>query len=209
MEEFEASNDPFIQYAVASYDERMALEQAGKEQSGQFQHWRPQYMEAVIAYNRSLDQPIYADANSSLRVTFGRVQGNEPKDGLVNLPFTTLEGILGKDTGLDPFNAPQKQLNLIRSGEYGAYELPSLGSVPVNFLADLDITGGNSGTAAMNSKAQLVGLLFDGVYESIIGDWDFDQAKNRAIAVDSRYMLWVMEYMDIAANLLEEMTIVD
>ena len=182
---------------------------AGKEQSGQFQHWRPQYMEAVIAYNRSLDQPIYADANSALRVTFGRVQGNEPKDGLVNLPFTTLEGILGKDTGLDPFNAPQKQLNLIRSGEYGAYELPSLGSVPVNFLADLDITGGNSGTAAMNSKAQLVGLLFDGVYESIIGDWDFDQAKNRAIAVDSRYMLWVMEYMDNAANLLEEMTIVD
>ena len=209
LEEFEASNDPFIQYAVASYDERMALERAGKEQSGQFQHWRPQYMEAVIAYNRSLDQPIYADANSSLRVTFGRVQGNEPKDGLVNLPFTTLEGILGKDTGLDPFNAPQKQLNLIRSGEYGAYELPSLGSVPVNFLADLDITGGNSGTAAMNSKAQLVGLLFDGVYESIIGDWDFDQAKNRAIAVDSRYMLWVMEYMDNAANLLEEMTIVD
>ena len=209
VEEFEASDDPFIQYAVASHDERMALEQVGKEQSGRLQYWRPQYMEAVIAYNRSLGQPIYADANSSLRVTFGRVQGNEPKDGLVNLPFTTLEGILGKDTGLDPFNAPQKQLDLIRSKEYGAYELPSLGSVPVNFLADLDITGGNSGTAAMNSKAQLVGLLFDGVYESIIGDWDFDQAKNRAIAVDSRYMLWVMEYMDEAKHLLEEMTIVD
>ena len=208
-DEFEASDDPFIQYAVASHNERMILEQAGKEQSGLFQHWRPQYMEAIIAYNRSLGQPIYADANGSLRVTFGRVQGNEPKDGLVNLPFTTLEGILGKDTGLDPFNATQKQLDLIRSGEYGAYELSSLGSVPVNFLADLDITGGNSGTAAMNSKAQLVGLLFDGVYESIIGDWDFDQAKNRAIAVDSRYMLWVMEYMDDATNLLEEMTITD
>jgi hypothetical protein len=80
--------------------------------------------------------------------------------------------------------------------------------VPVNFLSTLDITGGNSGTATMNSKAQLVGLLFDGVYESIIGDWDFDHTKNRAISVDARYMLWVMEYMDGATNLLEEMTIV-
>lgn len=75
-------------------------------------------------------------------------------------------------------------------------------------MSTLDITGGNSGTATMNSKAQLVGLLFDGVYESIIGDWDFDTEKNRAISVDSRYMLWVMEYMDGATNLLEEMTIV-
>lgn len=207
--EFQTSDDPFIQYAVASHDERMALELAEKELSGQFQQWRPQYMEAVIAYNRSLGQPIYADANSSLRVTFGKVQGNAPKDGLVNLPFTTLEGILAKDMGLEPFNAPQKQIDLIRADEYGAYELPSLGSVPVNFLADLDITGGNSGTAAMNGKAQLVGLLFDGVYESIIGDWDFDPGKNRAIAVDSRYMLWVMEKMDNATNLLEEMTIID
>ena len=73
---------------------------------------------------------------------------------------------------------------------------------------DAVITGGNSGTATTNSKAQLVGLLFDGVYESIIGDWDFDDTKNRAISVDSRYMLWVMEYMDGATNLLEEMTIV-
>lgn len=208
IEEFENSEDPLIRYAVASYAERMALETEDKELRGQFQRWRPEYMEAVIAYNRSLGQPIYADANSSLRVTFGQVRGNQPKDGLINLPFTTLEGILGKDTGVDPFNAPAKQLELIRAGQYGDYTLPSLGTVPVNFLSTLDITGGNSGTATMNSKAQLVGLLFDGVYESIIGDWDFDDAKNRAISVDARYMLWVMEYMDGATNLIEEMTIV-
>ena len=208
VEEFEASDDPLIRYAVLSYAERMALELESKELRGQFQRWRPEYMEAVIAYNRSLGQPIYADANSSLRVTFGQVRGNQPKDGLINQPFTSLEGILGKDTGVDPFNAPAKQLDLIRAGQYGDYALPSIGSVPVNFLSTLDITGGNSGTATMNSKAQLVGLLFDGVYESIIGDWDFDDTKNRAISVDSRYMLWVMEYMDGATNLLEEMTIV-
>ena len=207
VEDFENSDDPLIRYAVDSYAERMALELERKELSGQFQRWRPEYMEAVIAYNRSLGQPIYADANSSLRVTFGQVRGNQPKDGLTNQPFTSLEGIVSKDTGLDPFNAPAKQLDLIRAKQYGDYVLPSLGTVPVNFLSTLDITGGNSGTATMNSKAQLVGLLFDGVYESIIGDWDFDDSKNRAISVDARYMLWVMEYMDGATNLLEEMTI--
>jgi hypothetical protein len=208
IEEFEASDDPLIRYAVLTYAERMALELESKELRGQFQRWRPEYMEAVIAYNRSLGQPIYADANGSLRVTFGQVRGNQPKDGLINQPFTSLEGILSKDTGVDPFNAPAKQLDLIRAGQYGDYALPSIGTVPINFLSTLDITGGNSGTATMNSKAQLVGLLFDGVYESIIGDWDFDDAKNRAISVDARYMLWVMEYMDGATNLLEEMTIV-
>ena len=186
----------------------MTLELNDKELRGQFQRWRPRYMEAVIAYNRSQGRPIYADANSSLRVTFGQVRGNQPRDGLTNLPFTSLEGILDKDTGLEPFNAPAKQLDLIRAQSYGPYTLPAIDSVPVNFLSTLDITGGNSGTATMNSKAQLVGLLFDGVYESIIGDWDFDTEKNRAISVDSRYMLWVMEYMDGATNLLEEMTVV-
>lgn len=209
VEDFQSSDDPLIQYAVTSHDERMALELADKELRGHFQRWRPLYMGAVIDYNRSRDRPIYADANGSLRVTIGQVRGNRPKDGLVNRPFTSLEGILDKDTGVDPFNAPSKQLDLIRAKQYGDYALPSLGTVPVNFLSTLDITGGNSGTATMNSKAQLVGLLFDGVYESIIGDWDFDEQKNRAISVDSRYMLWVMQYMDGATNLLEEMTIVN
>jgi len=208
VDEFKRSDDPLIRYAVSSFEERMALEQEAKELSGQFQQWRPRYMEALIAYNRSLNRPIYADANSTLRVTFGQVSGNQPKDGLLNLPFTTLEGILGKDTGVEPFNAPQEQLDLIRAKRYGDYALPALGSVPVNFLSTVDITGGNSGTATMNGKAQLVGLLFDGVYESIIGDWDFDANKNRAISVDARYMLWVMRYMDGATNLLDEMSIV-
>lgn len=207
-EEFRSSNDPLIRLAVASFDERMSLEREDKELAGQFQQARPRYMEAVIAYNRSLGQPIYADANSSLRVTFGQVQGNTPKDGIRNQPFTSLEGILGKDTGTEPFDAPPRQLALIQDKTYGDYGLESLGSVPVNFLSTLDITGGNSGTAVMNSQAQLVGLLFDGVYESIIGDWDFDAGKNRAISVDVRYMLWVMEFMDKAENLLEEMRIV-
>lgn len=86
--------------------------------------------------------------------------------------------------------------------------MKSIDSVPVNFLSTLDTTGGNSGSPTLNGRAELVGLLFDGVYESIIGDWAYDDNINRSIQVDSRYMLWVMKYLDHADNLLAEMEIV-
>lgn len=209
VEQFRQSDDPMIRYAVATHDARLDLEEESEAITGKMQQWRSQYMEALIQFNRSRDKPIYADANGTLRVTFGVVKGNEPRDGLRNLPFTTLEGILQKNTGEDPFDAPQKQLQLIRQEKYGPYELESIDSVPVNYLTTLDITGGNSGSAVMNGRAQLVGLLFDSVYEGIIGDWDYDESKNRSIAVDARYMLWVMEYVDGADDLLEELTIVE
>lgn len=207
--DFEKSKDPFIQYAVKTYDERLKLEIAKKNQEGKDQEFRSAYMQALIAYNQSLNKPIYADANSTLRITFGTIKGNSPKDGLRNMPFTTLEGITEKDTGNSPFNAPKKQLKLINNKDYGKYMDPDLGTVAVNFLSTLDITGGNSGSATLNSQGELVGLLFDGVYESIIGDWDFNNEKNRAISVDSRYMLWVMEKIDGAHNILDEMSIID
>ena len=85
----------------------------------------------------------------------------------------------------------------------------SIGSVPVNFLSDLDVTGGNSGSATLNAKGELVGLLFDGTFESVNSDWDFDPRTTRSIHVDTRYMLWVMEKVDGAQNLIAEMDIVD
>ncbi|MGI1679036.1 MAG: S46 family peptidase [Cellvibrionaceae bacterium] len=209
VEEFKKSKDPIIQLAVNLTEELMALEKEDKELSGQFKANRSKYMEAFVAYNRSIGKPIYSDANSSLRITYGSVKGNQPKDGLHNKPFTTLEGIAEKDTGIAPFDSPKKQLQLIRDKKYGKYFTKEASSVPVNFLSTLDITGGNSGSATLNAKGQLVGLLFDGVYESIIGDWDFDDEKNRAISVDSRYMLWVMEYLDGATNLIDEMSVAD
>ena len=129
-------------------------------------------------------------------------------DGLIYEPFTRLEGILQKDTGDAPFNAPATQLELIRAGIYGGYKLESIGSVPVNFLSDLDSTGGNSGSATLNDKGELVGLLFDGTLESVNSDWDFDPHITRTIHVDTRYMLWVMEMLDGADALIREMTIV-
>ena len=207
--DFKASKDPFIQLAVAMYDTEMALEREAKELIGQLQQVRPQYMSALIAYQKSLGKPVYADANSSLRVTYGNVKGYSPKDGLYARPFTTLEGKLAKYIPGDAeFDATKRELKMITAKQYGDYYNARVGSVPVNYLSTVDTTGGNSGSPTLNGEAELVGLLFDGVYESIIADWDFDDDLTRSIHLDSRYMLWVMEYVSGADNLLAEMEIV-
>jgi hypothetical protein len=208
VSDFKNSKDPFIQLAVASFKERQAIEDKSKELAGNIQAFRPKYMEALIAYFNDNDLPVYADANSTLRITYGNVKGYSPQDGLTATPYTSLEGIVAKDTGIAPFDAPQKQLDLINKKQYGEYAKKALGSVPVNYLGTLDITGGNSGSPTLNDKAEFVGLVFDGVYESIIGDWDYDTKLNRSIHVDVRYMLWVMEHVDGATNLIAEMDIV-
>ncbi len=208
LNEFNNSDDPFIQLAVATYNERDAIEKHSKQLAGELNRYRPKYMQALIAFYKDQGKPIYADANSTLRVTYGNVKGYSPRDGLYSTPFTRLEGILEKDTGKKPFDSPKKQLDLIRSKRFGDYEMKSLDSVPVNFLSTVDITGGNSGSPTLNAKAEFIGLLFDGVYESVIGDWDYNPQLNRSISVDVRYMLWVMENIYGAHNLMEEMHII-
>ena len=207
-EAFEANEDPFIKLAVAMYDYGFDLETKSKTRSGRSLALRPAYMEAITAWQKEQGVLAYPDANSTLRITFGNVMGGSPADGLVYTPFTTLEGITAKDTGEDPFNAPAKQLELIKAKDYGNYKFDAVNSVPVNYLSDLDVTGGNSGSATLNSKGELVGLLFDGTYESINSDWDFDPRTTRSIHVDSRYMLWVMEKVDGAEALIDEMDVV-
>jgi len=209
-EEFKASTDPYIQFAVAMYETEQNLRDEEETLSGKMQKARPAYMQAVINYKRSKNQSVYADANSSLRISYGNIKGYSPEDGLVAVPFTTLEGALRKYIpGDDEFDMPKKQRELIQQKQYGPYLNKKLGSVPVNFLSTLDITGGNSGSPALNNKGELIGLLFDGVYESIIGDWDYDTKYNRSISVSSAYMLWVMTYVDGAQNIIDEMTVID
>lgn len=207
-EELEASEDPFIKLAVALYETEMEMEAAAKARSGRRAMLQPAYMEAIIAWQKDNGEATYPDANSTLRVTYGNVMGGSPKDGLIYTPFTTLEGITEKDTGLEPFDAPKKQLDLINARDYGPYKLDSINSVPVNFLSDLDSTGGNSGSATLNAKGELVGLLFDGTIESVNSDWLFDPKTTRTIHVDTRYMLWVMDKVDNAQHLIREMEIV-
>ncbi|WP_374041128.1 S46 family peptidase [Massilia sp. MS-15] len=204
---FRKSGDPFIQLAVRLHETGMALENRRNEIDGNLERVIPQYMAAVIAWKKSQGKPVYPDANSTLRVTFGTVAPYSPRDGLVKGPFTTVEGIVEKATNKDPFIAPAPLLEAIKAKRYGVFKDPVLGTVPVNFLSSADTTGGNSGSAIMNKRGELVGLNFDSTYESITKDWYFDPVITRAIHVDIRYMLWLMKEVDGADNLLKEMTI--
>lgn len=204
---FRKSDDPFIALAVRLHDAGMALEERRNEIDGNLERVIPQYMAAVIAWKKSQGKPVYPDANSTLRVTYGTVSPFSPRDGLVKGPFTTVEGILEKETGKDPFIVPAPLKEAIQAKRYGVFKDAALGTVPVNFLSSADTTGGNSGSAVMNKNGELIGLNFDSTYESITKDWYFDTAITRAIHVDIRYMLWVMKEVDHADNLLKEMTI--
>ena len=201
------SDDAFLKLAVKLHGVAGALEERRKEVDGNLERVIPQYMQAVIAWKKSQGKPVYPDANSTLRVTYGTVAPYSPRDGLSKGPFTTVEGIVEKHTGKDPFIAPQALIDAVKAKRYGQFRDPALGTVPVNFLTSADTTGGNSGSAVMNKHGELIGLNFDSTYESITKDWYFDRDITRAIHLDIRYMLWVMKEVDHADNLLKEMTI--
>lgn len=202
-----ASDDAFLKLAVKLHAVGLSLEERRMEVDGNLERVVPQYMAAVIAWKKSQGKPVYPDANSTLRVTYGTVSAYSPKDGLTKGPFTTVEGIVEKHTGKDPFIAPDNLIEAVKAKRYGQFKDPVLGTVPVNFLSSADTTGGNSGSAVMNKRGELIGLNFDSTYESITKDWYFDTAITRAIHLDIRYMLWVMKEVDHADNLLKEMTI--
>jgi hypothetical protein len=196
-----ASQDGFLSLVTAlwPYDEARRTE--GKTDAGALARLRPLYADALRQMDPSRSYP---DANGTLRVTFGTVQGYDGRDGLRYLPQTRLEGIVEK-AGPAPFNAPPALLAAINGGKRGPYADTKLGSVPVDFLSDLDITGGNSGSPTIDDKGQLVGLAFDGNYEGIASDWLFDPKMARTIHVDVRYVLYYLDAVTNADALLTEL----
>jgi hypothetical protein len=226
-EDFEISDDPFIRLAVAIHDTNMALEKSEKLLAGKLSSVRPEYMKAIIDYYKSNNWPVYPDANRTLRITYGMVDGYQSKDALYKQPFTRLAGILAKNTGEAPYNAPAKLLAAIKADDLGKHRVTSVykqqsscqfmscldkpadfNSVPVNFLSSADTTGGNSGSPVLNGKGELVGLNFDSTYEAITKDWFFNPTITRAVHVDIRYILWMMDKVDHADNLIKELTLV-
>jgi len=203
--EIEASEDPFLQLAVKLFPSSLKLEHEKKERLGRITPLRKAYMEALVAFNSEQGYNVYPDANGSLRITFGTVKGYQPKDGVFHTPFTSLKGILEKDTGVDPFNSPQRVLEAIRNKSTSNYVHEPINCVPVNYLSTVDTTGGNSGSPTLNGSGELIGLLFDGNYESMTSDWLFNTELTRSIHVDVRYILWLMDEVDHADRLLEEM----
>ena len=150
----------------------------------------------------------YPDANSTCRLTYGTVQGYTTKDGKKYDYYTTMKGVIDKE---DPtnyeFRVPARQKELYLKKDFGQYAGPD-GDVPVCFLTNLDITGGNSGSPVMDADGNLIGLAFDGNWEAMSGDVIFEPQLQRCICVDIRYVLWMMDKFGGAGYLLDEMNIV-
>ena len=206
LDELNNSDDPLILFAKDTFDESMKYEKESEERGAKRQLLKSKFIGLLKKYYKSSNKQLYADANGTLRVTYGNVKAVSLKDGLTYEPFTRLEGIPEKHTGEEPFNASDKLLNLINKKDYGDYYYEPVNSVPVNFLSTLDITNGNSGSATINSDFELVGLAFDGMLETIIADYKYIP-EARTISVDSRYFLWTLDKLENAENILEELSI--
>ena len=159
------------------------------------------------------NQDFYPDANSTMRVTFGKVDKLPIREdrnyhGVTNNFYTDMTGMVAKyKKGDEEFDLPQRLLDLAANKDYGQYADPA-GYLPVNFLSDNDITGGNSGSPIMNGNGELIGLAFDGNSEALSGDIVFEKEWQKTINVDSRFVLWVIDKFAGAGHLLNEMTIV-
>ena len=153
--------------------------------------------------------PKAPDANFTLRLTYGTVKPYSPKNGVSYDYYTTLEGVMEKEDATNSeFVVPEKLKQLYAAKDYGRYAL-SDGRLPVNFITTNDITGGNSGSPVMNAHGELIGSAFDGNWESLSGDINFDNDKQRCIVVDIRYVLFVLEKLGGCKHLIDEMTIVE
>ena len=165
--------------------------------------WRPRYINAM----QQMDQrPLAPDANGTLRVTFGTVRGYQPTPEAPEFrPFTTVSEMVKKNKGAWPFDVPGYLLDTVKARKFGPYVDAQLGEVPVDFLSDLDITGGNSGSPTLNGRGEITGLAFDGNYEAMASDWIFQPSITRTIHVDLRYVEWLLDAVVPGHHILQEM----
>ena len=154
-------------------------------------------------------EPKAPDANFTIRLTYGNVKPYDPKDGVHYKYYTTLKGVMEKEDPQNPeFVVPEKLKELYSTKNFGRYAMAN-GEMPTCFLTTNDITGGNSGSPVMNGNGELIGCAFDGNWESLSGDINFDNNLQRCIAVDIRYVLFIIEKLGGCKNLIDEMTIVE
>ena len=182
--------------------ERLDLKARRDVASGATLRLRPIWRKAV---DREAGRPVAPDANSSLRVTFGRVAGYTPREAVTMTPHTTVAGLVDKHTGQDPFDAPARLRDAFAAKKFGRWVDPTLGQVPVDFLATCDTTGGNSGSPTIDGKGRLVGVNFDRVWENVANDFGYNPDIARNVNADVRYLLWMLEELEGATDLLKEM----
>jgi hypothetical protein len=205
-EQLRERRDPLLDLAFALDRELRALEEREDRFRGAVSRLRPRWQRAVIAH---AGKPVAPDANGTLRVAFGKVQGYSPRDGVWMLPQTTVSGAAAKHTGDEPFNLPRELLAAAPAAPGSRWADPRLHDVPAAFLADADTTGGNSGSPMLNGRGELVGVNFDRVWENVANDFGYNPEVARNIGADVRYLLWVLETLhgEAARGLLGEMGI--
>jgi len=197
-------NDPLIDFSadIAALNSQVAgRTRAFNATVGRL---RPNLVRGLSEMHGSLPYP---DANRTLRFTYGDVKGYVPHDAAIYEAFTNLSGVIEKDIGREPFDAPEKLKQLYRARDFGPYATPDGQNVPVDFLSTTDIIGGNSGSPIMNGRGEQVGIIFDGNYEGLGNDFFYNDAKGRSISVDIRYVLFIADKFGGAGYILKELDI--
>ena len=204
VEDFEA--DPAVRLAesVVGKMKELAAEQA--DAAIKYNDGHRLYVKGLML--QQPDKAWASDANFTIRLTYGQVLPYDPADGVTYHYYTTLRGVMEKEDPNNPveFTVPEKLKELYEAGDFGLYANEK-GELPVAFLANLDITGGNSGSPIMNGRGELLGLAFDGNWEAMSGDVAFEPALQRTISVDIRYVLFIIDKYAGAGYLLDEMTL--
>jgi hypothetical protein len=200
--DMEKTGDPFIRLAMSIYPMSEEINKASGVFAAKVTALRKDYADALYEWKGT---NMYPDANSTIRFTWGPIKGYKPADAVWYYPFTSLQGVVDKNTGVEPFNAPEGLVAFEEKKDFGKWKDPELNDVPVAFLNQCDITGGNSGSPVMNANGEIIGIAFDGNYEAMISDWKYDYSLQRCIAVDIRYVLFITEKFGNAGFLLDEM----
>ena len=199
-------DDPAYLAAKSLVNKTYDLHQLSGKSNGELATARKNYTAGLLEWKDG--QPSYPDANFTMRLTYGTVKGYSPKDAVVYRYYTTLDGVMEKE---DPNNwefvVPSKLKELWETKDFGQYAMAD-GKMPVAFLSNNDITGGNSGSPIMNSRGELIGLAFDGNWESMSSDVMFEPDLQRCINVDIRYVLFIVDKFGGAEWLINEMDIV-
>lgn len=200
--ELRALRDPLLELGFELAMELDASKRLQDRRAGASARLRPLWRKAVLAHAAG---PVAPDANGTLRVSFASVRGYVPRDGVVYTPQTTLHGLLAKHTGVDPFLVPDRVRAAAEAGGHGRWVDPKLGDVPLCFLSDADTTGGNSGSPVIDGRGRLVGVNFDRVWENVANDFGYNPDIARNISADVRYVLWMLDRVEGATALLEEL----
>lgn len=167
------------------------------------------YMKGIMEMNPDAVKKMYPDANFSMRVSYGSVKSYSPRDGAHYDYVTTSKGILEKYIPGDyEFDLPSKQIELLKNRDFGQYIDKKRNDLIIGFITNNDITGGNSGSPVIDGKGNLIGLAFDGNYEALSHKIAFDKDLNRTICVDIRYVLWCIDKLGGASNIIDELKIV-